>query len=172
MYLRLLVIAFIFNIAIGKALLFPFLTLSSMGSLFAVLFFKRTAEQGEGSDFVDRNPLELGTALVFASLFVIMMVVTQFVTRHYGSSGLEILSFVVGFTDIDPFVLSLLTGKYSVTATQVTAAVMIAAGSNNLLKAIYALWFGGFRKTWRSASVITLLGGATIVWALWLEHLI
>jgi uncharacterized membrane protein (DUF4010 family) len=172
MYLRLLVIAFVFNVDIGKSLTLPFMTLAAAGSLLAALFFKKTAEQGEGSDFVDRNPLELGTALVFAALFVVMMVITRFVTEHYGSSGLEILSFVVGFTDIDPFVLSLLTGKYGVTATQVTAAVMIAAGSNNLLKAIYALWFGGFRKTWRSAMAITLLGVATIVWALWIEHLI
>ncbi|WP_456451349.1 MgtC/SapB family protein [Hydrogenimonas sp.] len=172
MYLRLLAIACIFNLLIGKLLLLPFAVLSAVGFVVSALFFKTSAEQGEGSDFVDKNPLELGTALVFAAFFVIMMIVTQFVTRHYGSSGLEILSFVVGFTDIDPFVLSLLTGKYSVTPTQVSAAVMIAAGSNNLLKAAYALWFGGPKKTWRPALVITLLGVATILWALWLEHLI
>jgi len=172
MYLRLIVVAFIFNLGIGKSLVLPFVAMSLAGFAVSALFFKRSARQGDGSGFVDKNPLELGTALVFAALFVIMMVITQFVTKHYGSGGLEILSFVVGFTDIDPFVLSLLTGKYSVTATQVTAAIMIAAGSNNLLKAAYALWFGGVKRTWRSALAITLLGVGTIVWALWLEHVI
>jgi uncharacterized membrane protein (DUF4010 family) len=121
---------------------------------------------GEKSDFVDKNPLELGTAFVFAFLFVTMMLLTRYVTHHYGDSGLQILSFLIGFTDIDPFVLSLLTGKYAVSSTEILTAVMIAAGSNNLLKAGYALWFGGWRQTWRSALAITILGAVTIGWAL------
>ncbi|WP_457595759.1 MgtC/SapB family protein [Hydrogenimonas sp.] len=172
MYLRLLAVAFIFNFAIGRSLLLPFVALSALGFALSALLMRGAKEGGEKSEFVDKNPLELGTALVFAALFVIMMVITQYVTRHYGSSGLEILSFVVGFTDIDPFVLSLLTGKYDVTSLQVTAAVMIASGSNNLLKALYALWFGKAVNTWRSALAVALLGVVTIVWALWLEHII
>ena len=68
-------------------------------------------------------------------------------------------------TDIDPLILSLLTGKYSVTQEQIVSAVLIAAGSNNLLKAAYALWFGGVKHTWRSAFWIAVLGIGTIVWA-------
>ena len=172
MYLRLVVIAFIFNAEIGRALTLPFLALSAVGMGIAFLMLKRDAHHAGKGDYVDRNPLELGTAFLFAGLFVLMMVITQFVVHRYGSGGLEILSFIIGFTDIDPFILSLLTGKYSVTATEITAAAMIAAGSNDLLKALYALWFGGFRRTWRSALAVALLGAATILWALRLEHLI
>jgi hypothetical protein len=44
---------------------------------------------------------------------------------------------------------------------------MIAAGSNNLLKAAYALWFGGWKGGSRSAFWVALLGLATIAWAFW-----
>jgi len=43
---------------------------------------------------------------------------------------------------------------------------MIAAGSNNLLKAVYALWFGGWKGGIHSTLWVGLLGVATIVWAM------
>jgi uncharacterized membrane protein (DUF4010 family) len=79
--------------------------------------------------------------------------------------GLHILSFVVGFTDIDPFILSILTGKYSVDTHQLVSAVLIASGSNNILKSIYALWFGGIKGGMHSALWVSLLGVCTIFWA-------
>ena len=166
MYLRLIVVALIFNPAIGLRVLIPFTVLALAGFSVSAFLMRHGSGKDGKSEFVDRNPLELGTAFVFAFLFVVMMLLTQYVTRQYGSSGLQILSFLIGFTDIDPFVLSLLTGKYSVTSAEILTAVMIAAGSNNLLKAGYALWFGGWRRTWRAALVITLLGALTIGWAL------
>jgi uncharacterized membrane protein (DUF4010 family) len=170
MYLRLIVVAMVFNFAIGKELLLPFVVLALAGFAVSGALMRHGAGETEKSEFVDSNPLELGTAFVFAFLFVLMMLLTQYVTHHYGDSGLQILSFLIGFTDIDPFVLSLLTGKYAVSGTEILTAIMIAAGSNNLLKAGYALWFGGWRQTWRSALAITVLGCLTIGWALWLSH--
>jgi len=171
MYIRLIVIAFLFNVEVGKKLLIPFGVLALVGFLISVYFLKNTKEKKEDPDIVDHNPLELKTAFIFALLFVAMMMLTQYVTKNYGQSGLEILSFIVGFTDIDPFVLSILTGSFSVTNVQVVAAVMIAAGSNNLLKAIYALWFGGLKQTYRSALLIVLLGMITIVFGFNYEKL-
>ncbi|UCN01270.1 DUF4010 domain-containing protein [Sulfurimonas sp. SWIR-19] len=171
MYLRLIVIALIFNIEIGKSLLFPFILLALTGFLISLFYLKSGQKTQENVEIVDHNPLELKTAFLFAFLFVAMIVITHFVTKHYGTSGLEILSFLVGFTDIDPFILSILTGKFSIEDTQTTAAIMIAAGSNNLLKAIYALWFGTIKNTYKSALWISLLGVITIVWGLYFEHI-
>ncbi|WP_456431203.1 MgtC/SapB family protein [Nitratifractor sp.] len=161
MYLRLIVVALIFNFSVGMQLLVPFTVLALLGFLFAAFYIRRGRRAEHRPDFVDRNPLELRTAFLFALLFVLMMVITEYVTRHYGSGGLKALSFLVGFTDIDPFVLSILTGKYALTLHEIVAAIIIAAGSNNLLKAVYALWFGG-KVTWRSALWICVLGIVTI----------
>lgn len=172
MYLRLIIIALIFNATIGKALLFPFLFLSVIGFIVSFFYLKSHETVHQHTDIVDKNPLEMGTAFLFASLFVIMMVITQFITQEYGTSGLVILSFLVGFTDIDPFILSVLTGTLSITDIHVIAAIMIAAGSNNLLKAVYALWFGGLKNAYRSAIWIALLGVSTIIWGFFYEGLI
>ncbi len=169
MYIRLIVVAAIFNISVAKSLAVPFVVLCLAGLAVSALLFRSNKEMKGVVDYVDKNPLELGTALLFAFLFVIMMILTQLVSKEYGSGGLQVLSFLVGFTDIDPFVLSLLTGKYGVNTIEVTSLVMIAAGSNNLLKAFYALWFGGLKKTARSAATIAVLGVATIVWGLFLS---
>jgi uncharacterized membrane protein (DUF4010 family) len=141
-----------------------------LGFITSSVYLKNQENEQEHIAIVDRNPLELKTAFVFAFLFVAMIVATHFVTKEYGSAGLEILSFVVGFTDIDPFILSILTGKFSISNTQIITAIMIAAGSNNLLKAIYALWFGGMKNTYKSALWISLLGVVTILWGLYFEH--
>jgi uncharacterized membrane protein (DUF4010 family) len=113
----------------------------------------------------DRNPLELGTAFVFAFLFILMILITKFVTINYGNIGLKILSFIVGFTDIDPFILSLLTGKFSISANEIVSAIIIAAGSNNILKALYSYIFS--KKITALASIILLtLGVITIIYGI------
>ena len=170
MYLRLVAVAAIFNFTIAEKIVLPFAILSLIGFVISLIFIRGGGRDSSSTEITDSNPLELGTAFIFAALFVVMMMLTQYVVKEYGTGGLEILSFIVGFTDIDPFILSLLTGKYSVTVVEIVAAIMIAAGSNNLLKAIYAIWFGGIRRTWRSAVTIALLGVATIGWAFWLER--
>ena len=167
MYLRLIIIALVFNTEIAFSLALPFSSLALAGLIISTFYLKKGTKNSEQPDFVDKNPLEMGTAFLFAALFVLMMVVTSFVMQHYGDNGLKLLSFAVGFTDIDPFVLSLLTGKYSVESTQLVTAIMIAAGSNNLLKAIYALWFGGVKGGLSSAIWIAILGLLTIGLGFW-----
>jgi uncharacterized membrane protein (DUF4010 family) len=165
MYIRLLVIAFVFDQSTAMMLSVPFVSLFILSLLVALLYMSKGDNKADTTEYIDNNPLELGTAFLFAGLFVVMMTITTYVTKYYGDSGLHILSFVVGFTDIDPFILSLLTGKYAISQTQLISAIMIAAGSNNLLKAIYSLWFGGKEGGKHAFVWLLILGGITIAWA-------
>ena len=165
MYLRLLIIAFIFNIEIAKKIATPMLIFSIIGIIISLFLYKKNINTNPPIE--DRNPLELGTAFVFAFLFIAMMVITHFVTVNYGNIGLKILSFIIGFTDIDPFVLSLLTGKLNIEPNSIASAIIIASGSNNILKAIYALIFS--KKIAKiSAFWLFVLGIATIAYGLFL----
>ena len=67
------------------------------------------------------NPLEFKVALIFAGLFVIFTVLTHYTLIYAGTGGLNLLSFVSGFSDITPFILNLLQGTGSVAATVVMA---------------------------------------------------
>ena len=52
------------------------------------------------------------------------------------------LSFVVGFSDITPFVVSLLQGDLGIGDRQIVQAIVIASASNNLLKLAYTYLLG------------------------------
>jgi uncharacterized membrane protein (DUF4010 family) len=97
---------------------------------------------------VAANPLDLPVAFLFALLFVVFAALTSLVTARFGAAGLHLLSFAVGFSDIDPFIFSLLDGKFQVSQDAVVSAVLIASASNNFLKAVYAL---GFSRSLRMA---------------------
>jgi len=138
MYIRLLGIIFFMDNVAGQLLVIPFsiAILLSCLLVFVLMRQDKNAPTIPTSE-VNQHPLELPTAMLFAFMFVFFAFITQYVIEHFGDSGLNFLSVVVGFTDIDPFILSLLSGKFSVPEEAIAAAVIVASGSNNLLKAIY-----------------------------------
>jgi uncharacterized membrane protein (DUF4010 family) len=153
MYLRLLVIIFLFDSAAGLQLLAPFLTVvfASLAVIFSLLHINNIQASLDTAP-TTKNPLELSTAIIFALLFVLFALVTNYVTGHFGSHGLSFLAVIVGFTDVDPFILSLLSGKFVVSNNAIVSAVILASGSNNLLKAAYALALA------RNSSVLFAVG--------------
>ena len=165
MYIRLLGIAYAFNFTIASSLLIPFSVLTLVTLMLALILFQKSKqkqknETEEPDD--DKNPLELSTAFLFAFLFIAMATITHFVLKQYGDVGLNILSFIVGFTDIDPFVLSILSSKFNVTVSGASTAILIATGSNNMLKALYAYIFSKNKAGVISAGVLVILGALTI----------
>ncbi len=169
MYLRLVAIASLFSISIARDLLIPFTGFALAAFLLSSIFYFKQKSQESAPQGDDRNPLELGTAFVFAALFVAMIFLTNYITANYGSGGLKFFAFVAGFTDIDPFVLSLLTGKFNVSGSTVISSIIIAAGSNNLLKALYGIWFAGIKNGFRSSLSIALLGLLTVLYGLYIH---
>ena len=161
MYLRLLIIAAIFNLEVLKVIATPYIVFGLITLIISFVYYKKATNETSKIETEDRNPLELGTAFVFAILFIVTMFITNFVVNNYGTTGLNILSFIIGMTDIDPFILALLTGKYNIDAAAVASAMLIATGSNNILKAVYAVWFGK-KKAVSSAFWLIFLGVATI----------
>jgi len=91
--------------------------------------------------------------------------ITKFVTTDFGATGLHVLSFLVGFSDIDPFVLSLLAGHFHVSEANIVGAVLIASGSNNLLKAGYALALSRQRAMLPTASWLAMTLLISLAWA-------
>jgi uncharacterized membrane protein (DUF4010 family) len=110
---------------------------------------------------VSENPLELGAAAIFAALFVLTSLLSTWVKTEFGLAGIYSLAAIVGVTDIDPFVLNLAQGGTSgIPSGAIAAAILIAASSNNLLKAGYAASFAGGRATKDSAAALIILGVA------------
>ncbi|HZK95790.1 MAG TPA: DUF4010 domain-containing protein [Prolixibacteraceae bacterium] len=144
MYLRILVLAFLFNRAIASVLAIPFLILFVICIVLSKISSKHDDTISQSSlESIEiasnKNPLEFKTAAVFGLLFVFFAIVTEYVMKSYGSSGITTLAFIVGVTDIDPFLLNLLQHQGGITETIVALAIINATNSNNILKLIYAL---------------------------------
>jgi len=159
MYARLwILIAVLDHRDVAMHLVGPFLAFIAIAMLTAWAISRRArAGTSEHGTHALRHPLQFHTALLFALLFVAFAGLTQVVLTRFGTPGLQALSFLTGVTDIDPFILSLLAGKFSLTTAQIVGAILIATGSNNLLKAGYALALGRTRKVWPAAAVLGLL---------------
>ncbi len=94
------------------------------------------------------NPFEIRPALVFATLFVILSVLTVLVERLYGDAGIITLAGIVGVTDIDPFILSVVN-QASLIQQLAVSAIIISMMSNTIIKGIY---FGFLAKEVRKST--------------------
>ncbi len=143
MYLRVLVLAYLFNQQIGQSLTIPFLLL--FGVAFGLSRFVKMKSHTTDPHPVsnekptEKNPLELRTATIFGILFVVFALITESVMKHYGSTGVTGLAFLIGIFDVDPFLLYLLQQKSGIINTTVILAIVNATNSNNLMKMIYAV---------------------------------
>ncbi|HTZ35127.1 MAG TPA: DUF4010 domain-containing protein [Stellaceae bacterium] len=169
MYLRLLIIVALFDRALAAELLLPLLGLAAAGLALAGAWY-RLARIPSGAPSLaasPANPLELATALVFAVLFIAVSLAAAWVRARFGEAGLFGLAAIVGFTDIDPFVLSIAEGGGApLPVAAGVAAILVAASSNNVLKAIYAAGFGGGRAALVPAAALVLLAlaGIAVAW--------
>lgn len=165
MYVRLLVLCGMLAPASLSGLAAPFAAafLSSTGAaVFMVRFRKRTEDTPPPA--LAQHPLEFNAALLFAFLFVLFAAATNYVVGEYSYRGLHAMAFIVGLTDIDPFVLSLLTGRMHVDLNSMIDAVLIATASNNLLKAGYALVLARNRSVLPACIWLALLAVLTLAY--------
>ena len=165
MYLRILAVCTIFNFALGKTLALPFFVLAVLAAAAAALRARSATHSKRTRDF--QNPLQLSAAFVFAFLFVAVSMLATFAQTHWGRAGIFTLAGIVGITDIDPFVLSVAQGGVAgLGQGMAAAAILIAASSNNLLKAIYTLAFSRGRAGWFPTGVLAALAALGVVGAL------
>jgi uncharacterized membrane protein (DUF4010 family) len=172
MYLRILAITAIFNMALASRLALPLCGLAVAGLLICALqfwaFAKPKDEQPQAAMKLSTggNPLELGAAAVFSILFIVTSLLSTWATKQFGVTGIYTLAAIVGISDIDPFVLNLAQGGLAgVPISAIVAAILIAASSNNILKAFYAASFAGGRATAGSAAALVLLAIAGVACA-------
>jgi uncharacterized membrane protein (DUF4010 family) len=169
MYLRILAIIAVFDWQIAQTLAPVMVALFALGAGLAALQYRLARGKGASTSPAPRNPLELTAAIVFAVLFVVISIATQWARSKFGAAGVDTLAAVVGFTDIDPFVLSIAQGGTgAMPAMTAATAILIAIASNNVLKAVYAVAFAGWRASLNAAVVLVALGFAGIAAAAFL----
>jgi uncharacterized membrane protein (DUF4010 family) len=170
MYLRLTILIAIFNWHLLKLLFAPFVALAVAAAVTGFLWSRRPDGSSEEvhRQFEHENPLEMRAAFFFAGVFVLILVVTKLVLSYMGTRGAYILGAVIGFADVDPFIMSMtqatgLTAQLNVSA----GAIVLATASNNLAKGIYAYSFGSRSAGRQSLFLLVMLTLAGLLPLLW-----
>ena len=90
MYFRMVVLLMLFNRTLLHILAVPLLVLGCVagitGWLWSQLQRQKSAETG--GEVQPKNPLELRSAIVFALLFLAVLVISRLVMIHFGSTGI------------------------------------------------------------------------------------
>ncbi len=170
MYVRLAALVTLFNRNLIVALWLPFAALA-LSALVVGWLWTLWPDKHSGPverEFQPANPLELRPALVFAALFLAMMVATNLAVTYLGQAGVYSLAALMGITDVDPFIMGMTQAAGASTSVKVAAAaILIAAASNNLLKGVYAWWLSDRATGIQSFCLLAGLAAAGLAPLIW-----
>lgn len=176
MFLRFLILVGIFSME-TLAVVYPYLLAMSLVSAGIALYmhskWRRPVEVLTDDGEEGGNPLEFKVALIFTLLFIVFTFVTHYTLLYAGESGLNVLSFISGVSDITPFILNLLQGTGDVEIPLMAACTLQAIVSNIAVNMCYALFFAGRRSPLRRWIVGGFCGVIAVnVFLLFIYHLI
>ncbi|WP_456478977.1 MgtC/SapB family protein [Nautilia sp.] len=143
MFARVLIEAYITNPDLLKILFFPYTAAFVYGLGYSYYFYKKSSQNLTTSiKKLEKNPLELNEALKFAFLFALIYALVEYANKNFGNTGMYVVSFISGFTDVDAITLSLgELSKKSLSITSAAAGITTASLSNTLTKFLIVLFF-------------------------------
>ncbi|EQM75090.1 MgtC/SapB family protein [Stutzerimonas stutzeri] len=168
MFPRVLLEVAVINRSLLPALLAPMLTSGLIYAAGALFLYLRARQQPESrAEPPLKNPFELGPALRFAGLLVVILFLVEGAQQWLGDTGIYLVSLVSGLTDVDAITLSLSSSAQSDLAETVAVrGIFLAALSNSLVKAGLILFIGG-----RALALLTvpfmgagLFAGLAVLW--------
>lgn len=164
---RMMLVAGVFNLNLVNQLWLPATVMALLVYLPAILYWRTQTGKNIDTTSVLTNPLDLKVALAFGGILVLIMLLSAFLKQTYGDAGILSLAAASGIFDVDAITLSLARMSQDSLALNVTVtALVIAAVSNNLVKAMMASFIGGKEMAIKVGLplVISSLGGGLTVW--------
>ena len=171
MYLRLALLLALFNRALLLVLGLPFIFLAGSALLAGWLWSRIADPPSQKSDrkLEPGNPLELRAALLFAVVFVVMVIVTLLAIVYSGHKGVYALGGIMGLADVDPFILGIAqSAGRDIPVVVGAAGIAVAAASNNVAKGFYAYSFSDRKTGSQSLILLASLALAGLMPLIWL----
>ena len=166
MFLRVLATVLIVNRALLPHLAVPFMVMAAVSGGFAWLMYRRAAGSGPTGAVPLSNPFSLTSAAKFAALFALVLLLVAVVQRNFPPEGVYVVAALAGTTDVDAITLSMSEYARQNTAGIAVRAIVIAALSNTVVKALLVVGLGApalRRPILIGATAIVLAGLATIL---------
>jgi uncharacterized membrane protein (DUF4010 family) len=145
------------------------ITMAVIAGACAFLYYRWASGESrkQGSkDIPLKNPFSLISALKFAILFGIVLLLVKYVQQNFPQQGFYIVAALAGLTDVDAITLSM--AEYAKGGGDIKTAVTsitIAAVTNTLVKCGFVFMFGEgrIRTLIGIATAVILIGGAVTV---------
>ncbi|MCS6833875.1 MAG: DUF4010 domain-containing protein, partial [Flammeovirgaceae bacterium] len=170
MFVRVLLITYVFNPTLAMLLLVPCLAMFVTGGGFVYWLIRRQDVPSISSSLPLGNPLNISNALLFGLLYIGITLFVYFSNLYLGDSGLFITSIVSGLTDVDAITISVAKlSEITVRPSIASAVIMVAMMSNTLFKMSVA-WKGTkVLRTWvwKGLGSCILVGTVYILFVLW-----
>jgi uncharacterized membrane protein (DUF4010 family) len=127
-----------------KALAIPYLGATTVGLLFVFYLYKHEGVHKITQIEANKNPLDLSEALKLGLLFGLIFGSIGIFQSKFGDSGVYIISFLSGFTDVDAITLSLSQlAHHKISQEVAMSGIIIASIVNSLVKLGIVFILGG-----------------------------
>jgi uncharacterized membrane protein (DUF4010 family) len=168
MFPRLLIEIAVVNQALMKNMALPILVMGFTGLCLAAYFYLRTGqEQTQNPAMNFDNPFSLKSAINFALVFAVVLVITRLATTYLGSTWLPLVSIVSGLTDADAIAFSISDAQQSgmISLDWASFNLVLGALSNTFMKLflVFSLGHRGlFSRLLASFTIIGVVGILTM----------
>lgn len=167
MFPRILLVASIINPALFILLLSPMLTMTLLTLVFAALNWHKNSANNINQDLSHlSNPLELKSALFFAILLVLVLLLGHATKHYFGETGIYMLSLFSGIADVDPINLTLANmSRADLLPDVAVTGIVIAASTNTAVKGLLSVAVTGKKMLHQVVLplTITAMTGLTII---------
>lgn len=171
MFPRILIWLFLLNTDLLEVLWIPLLLFGIIGFMVGLYLSFRVGRKEEIEERPIENPINLKDALVFATIYVFILLIVGFAGDELGPGGIYFASGISGLSNVDAVTISMAnyTGD-SILLKTGTIAILMAAFANTLVKYILCMIFGNqlIRKyATLSFGPLFILGVAYILYLFW-----
>jgi uncharacterized membrane protein (DUF4010 family) len=165
-FIRVVVEVLVVNRALLPAVLPAVVAMTVVTAAFGGWYLRSARDGAESQDLPLRNPFSLTSAIKFAALFAVVLLVVKLAQIHAPETGLYYVAALAGTTDVDAITLSMAqyarTGDVQVAAHAITIAVL----ANTLVKTGMVLVLGStqLRTSILIATMGILAAGVGAIW--------
>ena len=143
----------------APTMVWPFVVLLGAGALIAWWMYHRIDAPPASELLEHDNPAELKSALVFGLLYSLVVLAVAVAETHFGDSGLAVVSFLSGLTDMDAITLSTARlceeGRLSVSVAW--RLILTATMANMVFKTAIVAVVGSTQLFWRLTPYLLVL---------------
>jgi uncharacterized membrane protein (DUF4010 family) len=144
MFVRVVAVTAAIDAPLARSLTLP-ITLPFIVGVGISIYLWRRKESDREATLQLKNPMELGSAIKFALLFAVVLIVSKAGYKYFGSAGMYVTGMLAGLQDVDPFIISAarMARDSIVLPNTANVSILLSCATNTLVKGGIAVVLGG-----------------------------